>query len=377
MSADPHQLPFAIERGHKDSRPSADYIRLAGVKTEPTLGYVNALRVFSVFAVILIHVSSPVLEKLKDVYSLDWWLANLFNVSCRWAVPVFVLISGSLLLDPAKVESTGTFMKKRADRILVPLIFWSVFYSLISKYKNHESTELILWKIFNGVPSLHMWYLYMILGLYLVTPALRLYVKHSSPRERLYFLITAFSISSIFELYFHIFSREVNVAFLKFLPYIAYFVCGYHLSKIDVKKIPLRFLVLMIAFSVVFDAGATGFLLKYGKSSFTWDLLYEFLSPPLIILSLSVFLLFMKLDAGEKSGSSFIYKMLGKIAPYSFGIYLLHPIIITGLGKMTGISAYSYGPAVGIWLTTALTFLISMAIVFIIGHIPFIKKIVM
>lgn len=376
MSANPRKLPRPVEADYESPRQAADYIHLAGPKGETSLGYVNALRVFSVFAVILIHVSSPVVEKLRDIYSMEWWLVNLFISCLRWAVPVFVLISGSLLLDPAKDETIRIFMKKRADRILIPLIFWSAFYALEDKLNNNASTELILWKIFNGVPSLHLWYLYMLLGLYLFTPALRTYVKHSSYGERTYFLLTAFAISAIFALYFHIYSREVNVAFLKFLPFIAYFVCGYHLKKMDLKRISLRPLVLLIIFCMIFEAGATGALLKYGKSEFTWDLLYEHLSPSLIIMSISIFLLFLKLDTLPGITSSATYKILGKLAPYSFGIYLLHMAIIIQLGKITGISAYYHGPIMGIWTTTALTFFISFVIVFIIAKIPYLKKIV-
>lgn len=91
--------------------------------------WLNNARIIAILAVVLLHVSSRVIT-WSELGSNDWWYANLYDSLVRWCVPVFVMISGALLLAPEKAEPLGVFYKKRASRILSPLVFWSLFYML-------------------------------------------------------------------------------------------------------------------------------------------------------------------------------------------------------------------------------------------------------
>lgn len=95
----------------------------------------NNARVIAILAVVLLHVSSRVVM-WSELGSNDWWYANLYDSLVRWCVPVFVMISGALLLSPEKAEPLGLFYKKRASRILFPLVFWSLFYMLWDFLRN-------------------------------------------------------------------------------------------------------------------------------------------------------------------------------------------------------------------------------------------------
>ncbi|WP_175637699.1 acyltransferase family protein, partial [Dickeya dadantii] len=68
-------------------------------------------RIVSTFAVIVLHVSAYTVA-LADLGTFSWWVGNLYDSLVRWCVPVFIMISGALLLSPEKVESLSIFYKK-------------------------------------------------------------------------------------------------------------------------------------------------------------------------------------------------------------------------------------------------------------------------
>ncbi|HAK29628.1 MAG TPA: acyltransferase, partial [Sphingobacterium sp.] len=87
--------------------------------------YISILRIVAIFLVILIHSSSGYLNS-NEFESFDWSYANWLNSFSRFAVPLFVVISGALLLQ--KDESTGQFYRKRLLKIVPPFLFWSIVY---------------------------------------------------------------------------------------------------------------------------------------------------------------------------------------------------------------------------------------------------------
>ena len=86
--------------------------------------YINQLRVIAAFGVVVGHVSIWVVSMMEPL-SFDWWVGSFGHFMARWTVPVFVMVSGALLLDPSKEDRPIDFYKKRMRRILVPLIFWT------------------------------------------------------------------------------------------------------------------------------------------------------------------------------------------------------------------------------------------------------------
>ena len=376
MFVNPRKIHCPVSVESEPSRPSSESYYFPDSKKKNSLEYVNALRVLSVLAVVFMHVSSPLVEGIRDIHSVNWWVAIIYDSASRWAVPIFVFISGALLLDPAKDEPIKTFFKKRAGRILVPLVFWSTFFSIINIYVYKWSLKLVLLKVLNGVPSVHLWYLYMILGLYLMTPTLRRYVRHATESERLYFIVVAFAVASPFTMYFFVRSREVNVAFLKFIPYTAYFVCGYHLSRVDPARIKLKYLMSILLSSIALVVLGTALLMRYTTGDYVWELFHTHFSPLIVVMSIATFLLFIKLDSLKLPRLSPLYKFFSFMAPYTLGIYLVHIMIIVGIGKYTSIWAYTIHPIIGIPLTSLLTFAVSFLIVYPIAKIPYLKKIV-
>ena len=139
------------------------------------------LRVFAAFAVVCLHVSVVVVETNPDIHSHVWWVGNIADAFSRWCVPIFVMVSGALLLSRSSDLQPLEFYRRRMGRLFAPLMFWSLFYLLLSSYENGGfDPNLVANSILQGQPYYHLWYLYMVVGLYLVTPLISQFVLTSS-----------------------------------------------------------------------------------------------------------------------------------------------------------------------------------------------------
>jgi surface polysaccharide O-acyltransferase-like enzyme len=150
--------------------------------------WVDKARIFAVIAVIVLHVSAIVVVGIKDFNDPQWWFGNIYDSMVRWCVPVFVMISGALLLSETKNESIFIFYKKRILRLLTPILFWSLFFTIWTYIqgfiqKNPPSILFLVQNLLLGKPYYHVWFLYMITGLYLVTPFLRVFVRQATTND--------------------------------------------------------------------------------------------------------------------------------------------------------------------------------------------------
>ena len=91
--------------------------------------YADLLRIIATFAVIVLHVSA---SKWYDtpVKDFNWQIYNLYDSLVRWAVPIFVMLSGMFFLNPEKFVSTSNIIKKYIFRILLAIIVWGLFYQV-------------------------------------------------------------------------------------------------------------------------------------------------------------------------------------------------------------------------------------------------------
>src|SRR5699024_12825263 len=88
--------------------------------------WMNPARAIAIVAVVAIHSLGTVVEQNFSGMGPDWWLANAVDSAPRWSVPVFIMISGALALDPNRGSKPRKFLSKRIWRIRIPLMFWTV-----------------------------------------------------------------------------------------------------------------------------------------------------------------------------------------------------------------------------------------------------------
>ncbi len=337
------------------------------IRMRQGISTLDFLRVLAAFFVIMLHTSSGVVTTNPDIQSATWWTGNLFDSYSRWCVPVFVMISGTLLLPPSPDTQLLPFYRRRLIRIGIPLLFWTCFYWGIRYLSGEPLTIKAVVKSFATTGSSdHLWYLYMLIGLVLATPFLRLITAAASDVNLRLLWAGLFLLFSIEMLY----DKEQSATFLSLcLPYIAYFLAGYHLRAMPV-RVPGSVLILVFLLSGLLVSLFTWALYpKLGSRS--WDIMYAYLNPLVIVMSLSVFMIFEKYSAAAKPFEAAV-KVL---APMTLGIYVIHPAWLS-LFYHNGLNAFIYHPLVAVPTITAVAFALSALCTAALLAIPGVRRIV-
>ncbi|QYM95938.1 acyltransferase [Dickeya ananatis] len=327
-------------------------------------------RIVSTFAVIVLHISAYTVS-LAELGSLSWWAGNIYDSLTRWCVPVFVMISGALLLSPDKNESLSFFYKKRMSRIFYPLVFWSAFFILwgVIKARVSGSGEIeVLRNIVNGRPYYHLWFLYMIMGLYIFTPLIRVVVINTERGVLLFFVFMMFAFCSLIDMYNFSIKSNDFLFFSEFLYYLPYYLCGHLIGRSNPSRSLPHYMVIFFT-SFVFTC-LLCYLLSFllGKESGLY--FYNYLSINVIIMSIS----FMWILKGC-STSAINPGKLRFLSEISLGIYLIHPVFVE-LFYYLAAKQWIVQSIIAIPLFSAAVFLCCVVSVFFIKKVPYLRRVV-
>lgn len=336
--------------------------------SEP-VDWIDNLRVLATISVVFLHVSAPLTAQFGKISTTSWMIATIYNSSVRFCVPVFVMITGALLL-PRDYEISD-FIKKKLFRIVVPFVFWGCIYvSFLVLVKVSQGFKVTFFETFqyvykviqNGIYP-HFWYVYMIIGLYLFIPILSRWARNSNKKEILYFLIIW---SSILCFNYPIFSQyKIDFNLSYFNGYIGYLVLGYYLSTIyDDKKVKSNSIaVLLIGIGIISTNIGTSFA-SIAANKFDTSF-FEYLTPNVVLLSSGVFLFIKNLPTTNGK----FKKLRASISTYSYGIYFVHILVLILLNKI-GINGALINPIIGIPITTFICLMMSLGIVYSLNKIP-------
>ena len=153
--------------------------------------WLDIIRFIATIAVIVIHVTAPYIYQYGSIPMAQWNFYNVVDSLSRFAVPFFVMLSGALLMN--KEIQLADFLKRRFVRILIPFLFWSIVYSVYNYYKlnieNKMNISTYMLDCFTNGASYHLWYIYMLIGLYLLIPILGKWIQTSSDSSINYFIL--------------------------------------------------------------------------------------------------------------------------------------------------------------------------------------------
>ena len=339
--------------------------------------WIDLVRAAAVFQVVLVHLSYVILFK-EDLFSPNWIAANFYDSLSRMGVPLFFMVSGYLLLG--KSEPAGAFLRKRFVKVGIPTLFWSAAYLLwsVEAYRNGTMNPLgvalsMLKVMYLGDVEIHLWFLYILIGIYLATPILRLYVSGASRRDLAYFIGLWFLATPLFELAQRVVGYPTALAIPVVTGYVGYFMMGYLLAEVR----PGRRGRLLAALGCIIAIAATfsGTNMLSAQAGQIDSYFYSYFSPPTALASICGFLLLK--DLGQRLGRA--GKFVRRISEASFGIFLIHIFVIQLLrnGDL-GFRLYSWmAPAAYMIALTGLAVCtLSFAIVFVLRKIPGIKMLV-
>lgn len=331
--------------------------------------WADICRVVATLGVISIHACGGFIAPFGPL-ELTRWLhfPNGLDSFARASVPLFVMISGALLLRPGAEPLTLRALVRRVLRVLIPLIVWDVFFLL---WVAHFTGQPIDWTIPFVRPAMyHLWFVYMMVGIYLLLPVLQAIfdLVRERPQLQLYLLGVWFVATSLPTLV-----PMPTVALLQltgFLGYGAYFVMGAVIAQGRMSKVPSWALALIFAAAVIGTYSLTGHFSRHAGKLV--QSAYQYPGPTIFLASISAFALFTRITISDET----VAKWLEWVSDRTFFIYFFHVIVVDRLSHsdFTKLLVQSSVPGALGFIVFA-TFLISLAVAAVVRLVPGTRRI--
>lgn len=352
--------------------------------------WLDVVRFIAMFTVVCCHCTDPFNfypGTAPNIGEIKLWGA-IYGSVLRPCVPLFVMITGALLL-PVRGDAS-TFYKKRIPRVFYPFLIWSVLYNLFPwitgllglnpqiildffPYAGEEvmqqsfsvSLEYILMIPFNfSILAVHMWYIYLLIGLYLYLPVFSAWVEKASERAKLMFLL-AWGVTLLLPYYYQFVSNYLwgtcswnSFGMLyAFAGFNGYLLLGHYLRNLDWslgKILAIGLPMFVIGYAVTFF----GFRYVTALPEFSDEMLelfFTYCSLNVVMMTIPVFMLCKKVNFRSEG----IRKALANLTLCGFGIYMIHyfftgpsVLLVRALGVPLGIqipvaSVFAFGAS---WL---------------------------
>lgn len=294
----------------------------------------DLLRVFACYLVIHQHASEffYIGEGGRALVGDHTFQVGIITSLARASVPLFVMISGYLLL-PNQI-STSDFLKKRFTRILYPFVVWCVLYACYYIIYRGDSLYQAVINIGHipvnfGVEVGHLWYIYMLIGLYLVIPVISPWLSLCSKKTlKGYLILWSFT---TFLPYLHLVYPQMlgecfwnpTPAFYYFNGFIGYLLLGYYIKKYGALSFISAFVAMIVGYAVT--SGIFCMRADNGLMVEKLELSWGFCTFNVALLAYGIFSMFMRITVKCEGKTECFFR---KISLKTYGIYLAHIMIL-------------------------------------------------
>lgn len=360
--------------------------------------WLDVVRFIAMFTVVCCHCTDPFNfypGTAPNIGEIKLWGA-IYGAALRPCVPLFVMITGALLL-PVRGEAS-TFYKKRIPRVFYPFLIWSVLYNLfpwitgllglspevvldffpyagedVMRQSFAVSLEYILTIPFNfSILAVHMWYIYLLIGLYLYLPVFSAWVEKASERAKLMFLL-AWGVTLLLPYYYQFVSvylwgtcswNSFGMLYA-FAGFNGYLLLGHYLRNLDwslKKTLAIGIPMFAVGYAVTFF----GFRHITALPEYTDEMLelfFTYCSLNVVMMTIPVFMLAKK----AKVNSERMRKALANLTVCGFGIYMIH-YFFTGPSVML-VRVIDVPIALQIPVASVVAFAVSWGLVWLIYRI--------
>jgi len=321
------------------------------------LPFIHVIRIIAAFAVVMIHTRALTNYEDSAGYS--------FMHNCiLWCVPVFFMITGYIFLG-VKKNITYKNVWKHISKFLVSLFTLGWFYAILERFFAHKTISLpmvfgAIGDVFCGNLWDHMWYVYAIIGIYLVLPVFSAFV--STGRNNLYILTALCGLFNV--VLYEISKRGIcQIGFnFPFGGYCFYVLTGAVIHSIGEKGVRKLFLPSVTSLALVIG------ILYYMIFGLNLELVTDYNFLYVAIMSVSVFVICVVLCEKIKDG-----RFLKLVADATWGIYLIHPFFIHLFVKLLKVSIAEYNQLFAFPVASFLVFAISALAVFVLKKTPLVK----
>ena len=317
--------------------------------------YYDLLRAFAIIAVIICHVDfffGSLDTPIKIIGQMT------FHDIGRIGVPIFLMISGALLLN--REYELGDFLKRRFARIIYPFIFWIILISAQILYLNGSYTKV--WNTFIGNPSI-TWYFWTLIGIYLFIPVINTFIEKYGLKGCEYFLAIWFATIILKTFSSYPLFPDFNLDY--FAGYIGYPVLGYYLNNREFNLTDKKMCILGLI-TLILSLGVFVYL-DYNNINYI-SKIYQ--NIPMVFMGAGMFVFIKYLDSitsFKHIKDNIIGKAIISISLCSYGMYFSHVIVLNFLAPFNPKSNLLFP------VMFALTVFLSWLLPYIFSKIPYIK----
>jgi surface polysaccharide O-acyltransferase-like enzyme len=335
-------------------------------------GYLNVLRVYACIAVIIFHVFANIVNSFgSSLTEFEKYICVILNNIWLWHVPSFVMISGVLFLDKNK-EISASKIFKYVFRIILALIIFGLPFAFMELFFNAhyqfniEQIGMAILNVFQGKLWDHMWYLYMIIGLYILLPLFKIFVDYTSKKNLEYILIILFVFTSVIPTLKNIFPYEFGVYIPINSVFVLYLLLGHYVHQYNLcinNKLLFLISLLYLLYMI---------LISLNNNFISGDSIIGLngnISPLVVIITLCIFCFIRQNVSSNK-----IYDF---ISPLIFGMYLIHQLFLNVFFKFIKFTPEKYPLIVVVVCMPIITVICSFLFSMIARKIKIIKKYVL
>ena len=300
--------------------------------------YIDALRVGAMFLVILLHSMTRVIAEPVYYGTVSWNICIVLYPICRCAVPLSFMMSGYLLLSDRRTEEIKPFYRQKLPRLLIPLLCWNVIFFLYfaSVGEKERSFSAFFGGLVNNGNCYHMWYVYTLIGSYLLAPFLRRMTEKLSAGELFLLLAVLLTLCSVQPFLNIVQPVHIHLSDPLMDGYVCYFLLGYLLGNFTISK-KMRILIYL--------GGIVGFAISVGGntafcSEEKIDLVFNngyAITHFLIASAVFTWARQSRMLAGktaedggraDSAAGGRADRIIQKLSAVSFGVYWIHPVFL-------------------------------------------------
>lgn len=288
------------------------------------LGYIDYIKSFAILLVLLTHAHELALIKSVPMTSI------LYSID-RMGVPLFLMASGILILDKAKDKGLEIFKSQRLYQFILLLIIYSILTNAITYHLNNDYNWFKSFSLaleFNNIllygrtgSAVHLWYMFLFIPLYILSPYISKMVSSCSDRELLVFIAicvllnqgaTSYDVLMGEATLINHFYKDMTGSCVSFFIFGYWYCRKFNASNIQINNILFGsfscILALYVKFNLEVEQGKILGVLNWYSSSIT-----------IVISSLGFFIVFYELTKNLKPSKTITF-----LARFSFGVYLIH-----------------------------------------------------
>ncbi len=320
--------------------------------------YIDILRIISIIGIISLHCSATLVESFSSLGIFTWLIAVFFNTLGRFGVNIFFILAGALALTK-NYSNWSSFYCKKFFRLVIPFVFWSIFYYFFTKITNLETG--------------HLWFLRILIILEFLTPMLQSSLNKLTKKQ-----ISTIILILLILIFVSWLGKIINFSLFisdNLIGGLTLYLIGFYLQKFTTQ---INWKTCMFFLIIIFLINNIGTFVMY----FFFNQLQNFWFYPIAITNIFgaiILYLFIRDYFNNKELSPAWENNIHQFGQNTFGVYLIHIWIMFLLTRIVWdynfihLSIFSLTVFIKLIIMTAGTYFISNYLVNFLKSIPILK----